>query len=124
MARYKGKVIWFSNPKGHGFLGREGGPDVFVHYSAIRSAEEYKSLKVGDEVEFDIVQDGKGIHASNVTRFKDTFKTEGLTFEQKTAIICRRDAVLKESYVLQLILDLLERQERKGLAGNRSSAKS
>ena len=59
MAQYKGKVKWFNNAKGYGFIGREDGPDVFVHYSAIQS-DGYKQLKEGDEVEFDIVQGAKG----------------------------------------------------------------
>ena len=55
MAQYKGKVKWFNNAKGYGFIGREDGPDVFVHYSAIQ-LDGYKTLKEGDEVEFDIVE--------------------------------------------------------------------
>ena len=49
MDRLKGTVKWFNNAKGYGFLGREDGPDVFVHYSAIQ-LDGYKSLKEGDEV--------------------------------------------------------------------------
>ena len=59
LAQYKGTVKWFNNAKGYGFLGREGGADVFVHYSSIQR-EGYKSLKEGDEVEFDIIQGTKG----------------------------------------------------------------
>ena len=58
MAQYKGKVKWFNNAKGYGFIGREDGPDVFVHYSAIQ-LDGYKTLKEGDEVEFDIVEGQK-----------------------------------------------------------------
>ena len=65
--RLKGTVKWFNNAKGFGFLGREGGPDVFVHYSAI-TADGYKSLAEGDAVEFEIVQGQKGPQAANVTR--------------------------------------------------------
>ena len=65
--RLKGTVRWFNNAKGYGFIGREGGPDVFVHYSAI-SSEGYKSLQEGDAVEFEIVQGQKGPQASNVTK--------------------------------------------------------
>ena len=67
MAQYTGKVKWFNNAKGYGFIGREGGPDVFVHFSAIQ-LDGYKSLKEGDDVEFDIVQGDKGPLADQVTR--------------------------------------------------------
>lgn len=63
----KGKVKWFNNAKGYGFIGREDGPDVFVHFSAIES-EGYKSLKEGDEVEFEIIQGQKGPQADKVTK--------------------------------------------------------
>jgi cold shock protein len=70
LAQYKGVVKWFNNAKGYGFLGREGGPDVFVHYSSIQ-IDGYKSLKEGDEVEFDIIQGSKGPQADQVVRLKD-----------------------------------------------------
>jgi CspA family cold shock protein len=63
----KGTVKWFNNAKGFGFIGREGGPDVFVHYTAITS-DGYKSLQEGDEVEFEIVEGQKGPQAGNVTK--------------------------------------------------------
>ena len=66
----KGKVKWFSNVKGYGFLEKEGGgQDIFVHYSAIQG-EGYKKLEEGDEVTFDIVQGEKGPQATNVVRSK------------------------------------------------------
>jgi cold shock protein len=65
--RLKGIVKWFNNAKGYGFIGREGGPDVFVHYSAI-TVEGYKSLQEGDQVEFEIAQGPKGPQAANVTK--------------------------------------------------------
>jgi len=70
LAQYKGTVKWFNNAKGYGFLGREGGADVFVHYSSIQR-EGYKSLKEGDEVEFDIIQGTKGPQADQVARLKE-----------------------------------------------------
>ena len=64
----KGKVKWFSNVKGYGFIEKEGGgPDVFVHYSMIQS-EGYKTLEEGDQVTFDILQGEKGTQAANVVR--------------------------------------------------------
>jgi cold shock protein len=65
--RLKGTVKWFNNAKGYGFIGRDEGPDVFVHYSAIAS-EGYKSLQEGDRVEFEIAQGQKGPQAANVTK--------------------------------------------------------
>ncbi len=59
MAQYEGIVRWFNNVKGYGFLGREGGEDVFVHFSAIET-DGYKSLSDGDMVSFDIVTGEKG----------------------------------------------------------------
>ena len=65
--RLKGTVKWFNNAKGYGFIGRDDGPDVFVHYSAI-TAEGYKSLQEGDAVEFEIIQGQKGPQAANVNK--------------------------------------------------------
>ncbi|HUJ39812.1 MAG TPA: cold shock domain-containing protein [Candidatus Acidoferrales bacterium] len=62
-----GKVKWFNNAKGYGFIGRDGGADVFVHYTAI-VAEGYKTLQEGDSVEFEIVQGQKGPQAANVMK--------------------------------------------------------
>ena len=65
--RLKGTVKWFNNAKGYGFIGRDDGPDVFVHYSAI-TADGYKSLQEGDVVEFEITQGQKGPQAANVSK--------------------------------------------------------
>jgi cold shock protein len=62
----QGTVKWFSNEKGYGFIEREGGEDVFVHFSAI-AMEGYKSLTEGQKVEFEVVQGPKGAQAANVT---------------------------------------------------------
>jgi CspA family cold shock protein len=62
-----GRVKWFNNSKGYGFIGRDGGADVFVHYTAI-AGDGYRSLQEGDTVEFEIVQGQKGPQAANVTK--------------------------------------------------------
>lgn len=61
-----GKVKWFNNAKGYGFvLPESGDEDLFVHYSAIQM-EGYKTLKAGQSVEFDVVEGPKGLHAVNI----------------------------------------------------------
>ena len=65
MAQYKGTVKWFNNAKGFGFLGRPDGTDVFVHHTSIQ-AEGFRTLKEGDEVEFDIIQGNQGPQADQV----------------------------------------------------------
>jgi CspA family cold shock protein len=63
----KGKVKWFNNQKGYGFITPENGADVFVHHTAIQG-EGYKSLEEGQAVEFEITQGPKGDQAVNVTK--------------------------------------------------------
>jgi CspA family cold shock protein len=63
----QGKVKWFNDKKGFGFIAQEGGRDVFVHYSNVKG-EGYKSLAEGQEVSFEIVDGPKGPQAINVSR--------------------------------------------------------
>jgi cold shock protein len=86
VAQYKGTVKWFNNAKGYGFLGREGGADVFVHYSSIQR-DGYKSLKEGDEVEFDIIQGSKGPQADQVFRLKEGMPPHGTAHETRPATL-------------------------------------
>ncbi|MFK0092450.1 cold shock domain-containing protein CspD [Pseudomonas sp. NPDC090592] len=63
-----GKVKWFNNAKGYGFINEEGKhEDLFAHYSAIQM-EGYKTLKAGEAVSFEIIQGPKGLHAINISR--------------------------------------------------------
>jgi CspA family cold shock protein len=62
-----GKVKWFNDAKGYGFIEQEGGEDVFVHFSSI-GGEGFKTLKEGDPVEFEVTQGPKGLQAKNVNR--------------------------------------------------------
>jgi CspA family cold shock protein len=63
----KGKVKWFNDAKGFGFIAQESGPDVFVHFTAIQ-ADGFRSLAEGDAVEFDVAQGPKGLQAQNVRK--------------------------------------------------------
>ena len=71
----QGKVKWFSNVKGFGFLEKEGSPDIFVHYSSIQG-EGYKRLKSGEEVSFELTEGKKGPQAANVVRTKKPKEAE------------------------------------------------
>jgi cold shock protein len=63
----RGTVKWFNEKKGFGFIQQQGGPDVFVHFSAIQG-DGFKTLAEGQAVEFEIIQDEKGAKAQNVQR--------------------------------------------------------
>ena len=65
MSREKGKVKWFNNSKGYGFIARNEGEDIFVHYSAIK-IDGYKTLKEGQDVEFTVSTGEKGLQAEDV----------------------------------------------------------
>lgn len=62
----RGTVKWFNNTKGFGFIEQEGGPDIFVHFSAIQM-DGYRTLNEGDEVAFEMIEGPKGLQAQNVT---------------------------------------------------------
>lgn len=59
-----GKVAWFSNSKGYGFIKRENAPDVFIHYTGI-DGDGYRSLKEGEKVEFEVIKGEKGAQAAH-----------------------------------------------------------
>ena len=63
----KGTVKWFNGAKGYGFISRQGGEDVFVHFKAI-IGDGYKKLDEGDQVQFDVEQGPKGLQATNVLK--------------------------------------------------------
>lgn len=65
--REQGTVKWFSESKGYGFISRESGRDLFVHFSAIQS-DGFRMLNEGDRVEFDVIEGPKGPQASNVVK--------------------------------------------------------
>ena len=66
-----GTVKWFNGSKGYGFIAREGGEDVFVHYSAIQE-QGFRNLYEGEQVEFEVVMGPKGAQAANVVRLDPT----------------------------------------------------
>ncbi len=69
MLRTSGTVKWFNNTKGYGFISQQTGADVFVHYSAIRE-NGYRTLREGEQVEFDIKMGPRGPQAENVVRLE------------------------------------------------------
>jgi CspA family cold shock protein len=66
-ARLQGKVKWFSDQKGYGFISRDNSADVFVHHTAIQMSG-FRTLKEGDSVTYDLLESPKGLQAVNVTR--------------------------------------------------------
>ena len=67
MSLAQGHVKWFNDAKGYGFIAREDGPDVFVHYSAI-AGEGFRSLAEGQQVQFELTEGPKGLQATNVVK--------------------------------------------------------
>ena len=65
--KFEGKVKWFSDQKGYGFILREESPDVFVHHSAIQM-EGFRTLRQGEDVQYELLQSPKGLQAINVMR--------------------------------------------------------
>lgn len=76
MARTTGTVKWFSQEKGFGFIEQEGGPDVFVHHSVIQGSG-FRTLNEGERVEFDVIEEPKGLKAQNVVRLDAPAEGEG-----------------------------------------------
>ena len=76
MARASGTVKWFSQEKGFGFVTREDGTDVFVHHSGI-SGRGFKTLEQGERVEFDVIEEPKGLKAANLLRLDAPEAAEG-----------------------------------------------
>lgn len=66
---FEGKIKWFNETKGYGFIQQDNGPDVFVHYSAI-STDGFKTLTEGQRVQFDIVESDRGLKAVNVVKLQ------------------------------------------------------
>lgn len=76
---FKGKVKWFNNQKGFGFLKAEDGTEFFVHYSGINSTEKFKSLAEDENVAFDVTDTEKGRQAINVTVVETVTESEEIT---------------------------------------------
>lgn len=68
MASYTGTVKWFDNERGYGFISANDGQDVFVHHSQVKEKSFNKDLHEGESVNFDIIQNDKGLAASNVQK--------------------------------------------------------
>ena len=66
-ANLRGRVKWFNDQKGYGFITRDNSPDVFVHHSAIQM-EGFRTLREGEEVQFELLESPKGLQAVNVMR--------------------------------------------------------
>ncbi|MHC8287557.1 cold shock domain-containing protein CspD [Pseudomonas sp. XS1P51] len=80
--KVSGKVKWFNNAKGYGFINEEGkSEDLFAHYSAIRM-DGYKTLKAGQAVVFEIIQGPKGLHAVNIAAPQDVESVAAPTGQQ------------------------------------------
>ena len=78
MSKETGKVKWFNNSKGYGFIERSQGGDVFVHHTAIQS-DGYRTLEEGQDVEFTVVQGPKGLQAQEVTKPEGAEQTVSTT---------------------------------------------
>ncbi|CAE6919407.1 MULTISPECIES: cold shock domain-containing protein CspD [Pseudomonas] len=82
-----GKVKWFNNAKGYGFIVADGGDeDLFAHFSAIQM-EGYKTLKAGQPVSFDIIQGPKGLHAVNINSITASVDTAAATVQTPSVTV-------------------------------------
>lgn len=82
MSEFQGKVAWFNNAKGYGFLTHPNAKDVFCHYTAVQK-DGYKSLSEGDPVKFDIVQGDHGLQAADVVPLGPSTPTDKATSDRK-----------------------------------------
>ena len=97
-----GKVKWFNNAKGYGFINEDGKTDdLFAHYSAIQM-DGYKTLKAGQAVTFEIVQGPKGLHATQITN-----ATAPVSEFYDPSVIHRIDAIGSPAAILRRVLDVL-----------------
>ena len=84
--KIKGKVKWFNNAKGYGFIIEDGkSEDLFAHYSAIQM-DGYKTLKAGQAVIFEIIQGPKGLHAVNINNPEDASQTSKPAVQQTVTV--------------------------------------
>lgn len=91
-----GKVKWFNNEKGYGFIESDGGEDIFVHFTAIQG-DGYKSLEEGQAVTFEVVEGNRGAQAANVEKAQTSCQ---LDTDLKTGIACRFFYCKKRAFLL------------------------
>ncbi|SDS96770.1 cold-shock DNA-binding protein family [Pseudomonas cedrina] len=92
-----GKVKWFNNAKGYGFIIEDGkSEDLFAHYSAI-AMDGYKTLKAGQPVSFEVIQGPKGLHATNIMAAAELNTTQEPSAKNRTSVNVKKSATQVES---------------------------